>query len=222
MNPPPLPTNTPAPKPKTSLAVRIVLICTALFAAFIAFRVVQSVMHFRKHPLTYEPGTEQLQNATTLITTARHGTALGNSPEAIGIAGQVSAELKTIRETMFSGGDANSIDMKALTKGEFVVFCQLNRESCAVLIHVPEMRRYTSISARLLANLAYNSVIKALPAEKQQLLRKVVVATRGTIMYNTILVGESGFDDAYPANQATVMQHDGMLVPELKVFFTEE
>lgn len=223
MNLPSLPTNTPpAPKPKASLAARIIVSCAVLFGAFFVFRVVQFAVYLRTHPLKYAPGTQQLEAATTLITTARHGTALGNSAEAIGVAEKVSAELKTIRQTMFSGGNADSIDVKALTKGEFVVFCQLNRESCAVLIHVPEMRSYTSSAAKSMAAIAYNSVAKALSAEKKQLLRKLVVATRGTMMYDTILVGESGFDAADPSNRADPMQHEGMNAPGLTVFFAEK
>ena len=220
MNPPPLPTNAPpVPGRKGNLVTRIVLTGAVLFAVFFAFRVVQAIIHFRKNPIKHEAGTEELQNATTLITSARHGTALGNATEAISIAGKVSTDLKTIRQTMFSGGKVDSIDMKALTKGEFVVFCQLNPDTCAVLIHVPEMRSYTPNAAKLMASLAYNSVVKALPAERKQALRKLAVATRGTMMYDTILVGESGFDEEYAANRATPMQHEGMLAPGLKPFF---
>jgi hypothetical protein len=65
-------------------------------------------------------------------------------------------------------------------------------------------------------------VAKALSAENKQSLRKLAVATRGTMMYDTVLVGESGFDEAYPANRAVPMQHEGMLAPGLKVFFAEK
>lgn len=220
MNPPPLPTNAPpAPDRTGNLVVRIVLTCAVLFALFFAFRVVQAINHYRKHPLKDAPGTEELRNAGKLIVSARHGTALGNSAEAISIAAKVSAELKAIRQTMFSEGNRDSLDMKMLTKGEFVVFCQLNSDSCAVLIHVPEMRRYTPDAAKSMASLAYNSVAQALPAEKKQSLRKLAVATRGTMMYDTILVGESGFNEESPASRATPMQHNGMLADGLKAFF---
>ena len=80
-------------------------------------------------------------------------------------------------------------------------------------------RSSSSVIARQRRSDAYNSVVKALPAERKQALRKLAVATRGTMMYDTILVGESGFDEEYAANRATPMQHEGMLAHGLKPFF---
>ena len=127
--------------------------------------------------------------------------------------------MKIVRLTMFEGGNPDSIDMQLLTKGDFLVFCQMNEDSCAFLIHVPELRRYTSSAKESIAELAYTTAAKALDSAQKPSIRKLAVATRGNMLYDRVLLGDYSFQSKDPLSNAQKVADEGVLAPPLYPFF---
>src|SRR4051812_6252031 len=99
---------------RASSTSKLIIARVVAFGAFFGFRVVQTIQHFRTHPLKHAPGYEELLQAKTLVTTSGRGLAHGNSPEAVELAAKMSATLKEVREQRFSAGNKDSLDMQAI------------------------------------------------------------------------------------------------------------
>jgi hypothetical protein len=215
--PPPVPNTS---RPKQSLFERLMIGIAILFVAFLCFRIIQFALHVKDHPLPRQAGAEELSQAAKLIVGSSRGVAHGNTPEARALAEEVSRGMKVVRMTMFEGGNPDSIDMQLLTKGDFLVFCQLNEASCAFLIHVPELRRYTSSAKESIAELAYIASAKALDSAQKSSIRKLAVATRGSMLYDRVLLGDYSFQSKDPLSHAQKVADEGVLAPPLYPFFT--
>lgn len=214
--PPPIPNTS---RPKQSLFERLMIAVAILFVAFLCFRVVQFALHVKDHPLPRQAGAEELSQAAKLIVGSSRGVSHGNTAEARALAEEVSRGMKIVRLTMFEGGNPDSIDMQLLTKGDFLVFCQMNEDSCAFLIHVPELRRYTSSAKESIAELAYTTAAKALDSAQKPSIRKLAVATRGNMLYDRVLLGDYSFQSKDPLSNAQKVADEGVLAPPLYPFF---
>ncbi len=183
------------------------------------FRIFQLVNHIRNHPATNTPGLEQLTAAMKSITSVSDGAAHGNSAEALALAKQLSDDLLKIHDGMFVGGKADSAK---LTKGTFLVFCQLNEDSCAFIIHVPEMRHYTEDAAESLAQLAYDDASRILDSVKTPGVKQLAVATRGVVLFSTVLIGDYVPNSEQPSTRAKKAEFEGPVARPLFPFFAEK
>ena len=75
----------------------------------------------------------------------------GNSPEAARIAEQIAQEMKSIRDVAIEGEESEF----SLSGGKFLTFVQLNEDSVAVMIHVPDLRHYEKDAKELIADAAW-------------------------------------------------------------------
>lgn len=160
-------------------------------------------------------GKLELRHAETAITTNRHGTALGNSAAAIRLAAQMSNDLLSARTALFTGEDGKGL---SATGGEFVVFCQLSENSCAFLVHVPDLRHYASDAAKAMADAAYLEAYKILDKAGSHPLR-LAVATRGTMLYGSVRIGSYSADSSKRLESAQEVASDTATVPALLPFF---
>ncbi len=199
----------------------LIIALPILFAGFMVFRIVQTIQHFRAHPLQHAPGYEELSQAETIITTPRRGLAHGNTQEAALIAKQVSSEMKTLLQAAFVRSKIGESD-QPITEGEFVIFCQMNEHSCAFLIHVPKLIHFSSEAKEAMAGIAYTVACNVLSPEYKKELKRLAVATRGVMMYDRIWIGEEGFSDEDPASHSKEIKHDRMLANALYPFFAPE
>jgi hypothetical protein len=219
MTPPPIPESLTPAKRKRSPLMRVLFLLAVLFGAFLVFRVVQMALYFRNHPMQRDPAAQALTDAEKLIVTTSRGAVHGNTAEAQALAERLSREMKIIRESMFVGGNAESLDMQVITKGEFLVFCQLNQDSCAFLIHVPEMRRYTSSAKDSIAELAYGTAARLLDSAQKIEVKKLAIATRGNMLYDRVIVGDYVFQSKNALSRAQKVASDSVLAPSLNSFF---
>jgi hypothetical protein len=221
MNPPPLPPPVigPAPPRKLPLVARVIIILGVLFLCFVAFRVVQTIMYFRKHGIQHAPGEQESFAAEKLIIGDAGGIAYGNSDEAKTLADGLARALKIARQTLFEGGNTNSLDMQLLTKGDFIVFCQLNDDSCAFIVHVPELNTYDDDAKKAIAQLAYTDACKLLDAAQKRNIGKLAIETRGTFLNDTILLGDYTFQNEKPLEHVQRVQDIGIQTPTLYPFF---
>lgn len=133
-------------------------------------------------------GEREFQSANSQIGVKRGGVAFGNTPQAIAVANQFSTGLKALRESMFEGGKPNGLS----TSGhEFLTYCELQDSKCAIIVHVPELRRFDAQAKESLGLLAWDAAQAAL--RKQGAARpgmNLAVGLRGIALYDRVLVGK--------------------------------
>jgi hypothetical protein len=161
------------------------------------------------------PGSRELRTAESAIGTARDGNAKGNTPEAIKLAAMLAEGLSEARKILFSGSDTKGTDV--LT-GEYVVYCQLNEDSCAFLVHVPALRHYASDAANAMSDAAYLIAGKALDSANSHPLR-LAVATRGAVIYDSVRIGSYVPNSPKHLDGAKEVASKVSTVPELREFF---
>ncbi len=223
--PPPLPHRSAVPPPPTRkipLSLRVGTVISFLVIGFLGFRFIESAVSLKNNPVPREPGAEALSEAVRLITGSRNGIAHGNTPEAKILAEQLSRQMKVARDTMFEHSSRESVTSEMLTKGQFLVFCQLNPDSCVFLIHVPELHRFTSSAKESMAELAYLTAAQILDSAQKNEVQTLAVATRGTLLYDHVLIGEYAPGSEDPLASAEKAPDKGVLAPSLKKFFVSK
>ena len=198
-------------------------VAVGLVVAFLAFRIYQAVIVFpkmKREPRAATPGYEELLAADKLIVSNRHGVANGNTPEAKKLAAMVSREMRVLREAMFEKGKSDLM----LTGGDFLVFCELHETTCAFLLHVPEMRRFTSEAKASMMDLAYNVACEALDELEGTHPRRLAVGTKGNMFFDRVLIGDFTPNDEEPLKRAKPVELEGGLKApsELLPFFVSE
>lgn len=143
--------------------------------------------------------------ANRKIGSNKEGVAHGNSPEAEKLAAEFSSKLKTLREVGIEKSKKRSI---SLSGGEFITYCHLAESSCAFLVHVPELRKYTDEAKEFIGEAAWGVAqhcIATLPEKPQ----KVAVGVRGFALYDRVLTGEgTGDETAEPEIHTGVKSKD--------------
>jgi hypothetical protein len=227
MNPPPLPPDLPPdlppllatrPKRKIPLLGRLAIIIVGLFLALIAFRVIEGVMHPNKNPPQRRPGVAEFTEAAKLTISARRGVGQGNVDEARVLAKELSTRLKIARSELITRTKERDPNLP-LTNEEFVVFCQLNEGACAFIVHVPELRRYTSEAKELIAIAAYVSAAEVLNTAKMGQVQKLAVVTRGNMFFDQGWIGSYQLGIEEPLDSAEKLTVTATDVPALVPLF---
>jgi hypothetical protein len=133
------------------------------------------------------PGENTFQAANQAITTGRHGTALGNTQAAIRLATGFSYTLKLLREEGVEKSKKKSAI--SLTEGEFLTYCHLTEDTCAFLVHVPELRKFSGDAKEFIADAAWHSATAAVLGMPNP-PNRLAVGVRGVLLYDAILVGK--------------------------------
>lgn len=188
--PPPVPagrsaSSVAAPRSAKSSDNKALWIFPAIVGALLLYGVVVRVTGWGKNMHFTTPGKVELHEAERAVSTDSHGVAQGNFYGAELLASKLSGTLLQDRKEVISGNDSQNV----MTKGSFVVFCQLNPESCAFLVHVPNLNQYTPAAAELIADTAYVEAYRILDAANKPGIRKLAVATRGNLLYGTLRTG---------------------------------
>lgn len=138
--------------------------------------------------------------------------AFGNSDKAIAVAGKISRSMKTVREAAFEGGKKNGLSMSG---HEFLSYCELRDGLCIVMVHVPELRRFTSDAKDSLAKLAWMMTQSALRSEQAGTPgMKVLVGLRGIALYDRVMKGEYVADTETKDNGPAETVKDGREILE--------
>jgi hypothetical protein len=139
--------------------------------------------------------------------------AFGNSDKAIAVADKISRSMKTMREVAFAGGKKNGLSMSG---HEFLSYCELRDGQCIVMVHVPELRRFTSGAKDSLAKLAWLMTQAALTSEKAGTPgMKVLVGLRGIALYDRVMKGDYVSDATTKENGLVETVKDGREVLEV-------
>lgn len=133
------------------------------------------------------PGEAQFTLANRQIEMNRGNAAFGNSPKAVMVAERFSSNMKKLRGVLFQGGKQEGL---SLSHHEFLTCCELQETQCALIVHVPELRRFTDSAKASLGTLAWFTAQQALQGEGVgRPGMKVAVGLRGIVLYDRVLMG---------------------------------
>lgn len=169
------------------LGYPMLLLCLALAPSFVT-GLIEGMNEATENSAASDP----LAEAERKILTAGDGAAHGNSPEAIELAQQYSTALKALREAAFTKRDKPGL---SLSRGEFVVYCQLSPGKCAFLVHVPDYRNFDADAKDTLADLAWITAQHTV-ADTLQPGDSLGVGLKGVVLYGSVQVGEVVATDA--------------------------
>ena len=192
--PPPIPQSTPpiigANKPRIPLLAKIFLVLVFAFCAFFGFRLIQFGLYLRSHPRERSPGEVAFREANRVIISGHGRAGFGNTPEAVALAQSFSTALKSVREEFFTKGKGDEDLFTSITRSDFPTYCQLNSNSCVFLVHVPELRRFTTEAKQSLGLLAWQTAQATVKAGVHPPPARLVVGVKGELSYDPILIGQ--------------------------------
>lgn len=137
------------------------------------------------------PGQDEFERANNSIDVNRGEIGYGNNAAAADLARKFSAEVGVLRENLFT--KRRKPAKFSLSKGQFLVFCQLEGDRCVFLVHVPDLRKYDREAKEFWSDVAWataRSVLQNadLPAKPTQ----IAVGLRGIFLYDRVVIG--GYD----------------------------
>jgi hypothetical protein len=182
---PPMPRPTARPSRvsagrKAAITAAIVLPLCAL--CWLAYQVINHAAH-----LPPTAGEAEFRSANGNIG-ASGLTVAGNSSQAIKLAGEMSQIMQTMRDQFFEKAKKESL---LDSHDVFRTYCQLQDGQCIFLIHIPELRRFTTEAKATFGQIAW--------ASAQSLLKKdgigkpdlrLAVGLRGIAAYDRVTIGK--------------------------------
>lgn len=131
------------------------------------------------------PEKDALRMAELKVLGSSAGAAQGNDKAARELAARFSQTMGAIDKVAFSKSKAKV----KLTGGNYITWCELHPDRVAFVVHVPELRRFTSDAKDALARIAWaaaqGTVEGSVPPGS-----RLAVGLRGVLLYDRILLGE--------------------------------
>jgi hypothetical protein len=167
-------------------------------------------------------GEREFDNADSKINSFEGSIAFGNSPHAVMLARRFSDVFKAGRTDMFTRG--SKLEILDNTGGEFMTFCELHKEECAFIVHVPDLRKFEKVEARKsLAQLAWLTAQKILKEQGTgQPKMELAVGLRGISQYGPIMLGYYDENANSPEDGLVKYLDDGAQTQFLWTFFAPE
>lgn len=109
----------------------------------------------------------------------------GNSDEAREIAASFAEKMKKLRAGLFTG-DAEAFSFSG---GEFLTLCQIKSDSCVIMFHAPNLRKFESEAKDSLSDLAWAVANRELH-ERKHTGKTLAVAMKGGVLYHRIDIGK--------------------------------
>ncbi len=161
-----------------------------------------------------QPGQAQFMAANRQIHTYHGSTGFGNSPEAVAVATRFSSNMKKMRELLFERGNSGGI---SLSQHEFLTCCELQETQCVLIVHVPELRRFSDSAKASLGTLAWFTAQQTLASEQVgKPGMKLAIGLRGAVLYDRVLTGSFNADSSPtngPGNTITGVSPEKALYP---------
>ena len=144
-----------------------------------------------------QPGQAEFMAANRQIHTYHGSTGFGNSPKAVAVAARFSSNMKKMRELFFEKGSSGGI---SLSQHEFLTCCELQETHCVLIVHVPELRRFTDSAKTSLSTLVWFTAQQTLASEQAgKPGMKLAIGLRGAVLYDRVLTGTFNADSS-PTN----------------------
>jgi hypothetical protein len=132
-----------------------------------------------------EPGEAELWEAEQFVLAFEDAEAKGNSSEATEFAENFARSFRAVRHLYFTEGKPGA---RSFTKGRFLTYCFLTEDSLALIIHVPELRRYADDAKLTLSELAWRQATSAAVLEHPS-VSKLAIGLKGSLNYSAIMTG---------------------------------
>ncbi len=113
--------------------------------------------------------------------------AFGNSEPARELAASMAEQMKTLREAGFSAGRTSGF---SLSGGEFLTHCELGEDTCAFLVHVPQLRKFDDEAKVMLNDLAWLLAQSLLATTDFPEGGELAVGLKGALLYDDVRVGK--------------------------------
>lgn len=139
------------------------------------------------HTKPATPERAAFQAASNQVLANSGQVAFGNDSRAAAIAARFGERLQALREAAFTGAEAEK-ERASLTRGRFLVHCQLANDEACFLVHVPQLKNYKGDVREALLDLAWNA---GREATRQAGVRRLGVGLRGAVLYGAIAVGQA-------------------------------
>ena len=149
-------------------------------------------------------GKGAFEEANSLIAMDKGQEAYGNTPEAEKLAAAFSSMVKLGRQMGIQAGKKSTI---SLSKGKFLTYCRINADSCAFMVHVPDLRKFTTEAKSYIADMAWAVAMKS-ASQLQPQPKRLAVGIRGAFLYDTVIEGHIVADDK-DAEEGIEQRHDG-------------
>jgi hypothetical protein len=156
----------------------------ALFLAFIGTCFYAAMEYEKEHP-EMARAADTLLKVELQVMSFKGEAALGNNDEARALAKQYSVAMKAARQIFFTGSDKNKL---SFTQGEFVTYCNLLPDRCAFIVHVPQLRNYTSDAETEMTEMAWRMAVNVL-RDRSGFTKELAVGIRGPMNFGRILIG---------------------------------
>jgi hypothetical protein len=165
-----------------------VLVCLMATGVFVIYRLAGE---YDKRPK--KPGEAELFAAERLIMSHDKDEGMGNSPEAAAFAQNYARGLRLSRHALFTEGKEGAM---SLSKGYFLTYCAAapDSDSVAVIVHVPELRRFAPDAQVTLAEYAW-TLASEMARTRFPKARRLAVGLKGVLNYAAIFTGEIHAED---------------------------
>lgn len=158
----------------------------ACFATVESFKKSSAELLSEYTPKASSPAATAFHEANNLIDMDKGKTAYGNTPAAEKLAEAFSQMVMMGREMGVEKTKKKS--RISLSHGKFLSYCRINPDSCAFMVHVPDLRKFTEDAKRYMVEMAW-SVASLHAAELKPRPKRVAVGVRGAFLYDEVVEG---------------------------------
>lgn len=155
------------------------------------YRAVQLAKEFAQNvqiEVEKSTGVAVFREASNKISVHHGEVGFGNSDAAIKLAQAYSQQIAEMRDELFTKRKKPA--KFSLSDGKFLVYCQLDGDRCAFLVHVPDLRKFDKDAKDYLGMVAWvtaQTVIKN--SELATKPTDIALGLRGMLLYDRVLVG---------------------------------
>ncbi len=183
--------------PRSSTSMRSGFAWALVIVIGVPFYYVSFRSSREKRELMAQPGHAAFLDANNLLVGGSQGIAHGNNPAAQELAKALSSRLKEAREMGIES--RKSAPIVSLTRGEFITYCLLTKESCVFMVHVPDLRKFSPEAKDFITEEAWLAALAITKPHKAD-LRKLAVGLRGALLYDRVASGnlDTSENSAYP------------------------
>ncbi len=141
--------------------------------------------------------------------------AHGNNAQAEELASRFATQMKEIRDVAIEGDDSSF----SLSGNNFLTYCQLNDDSAAFMVHVPDLRNYEDDAKEFIANTAWAVAQSLLVDTALPDGSRLGVGTKGVLLFDKVYLGRHLKSFADEDSEETGLTNREGEEGDLEVFF---
>lgn len=140
---------------------------------------------------TASGGEKLFEAADDMIRSDKGKEAFGNNTKARALAADFAKQVQLLRDMGIEKGKKSTV---SFSNGKFLTYCQLNADSCAFMVHVPQLRKFSDDAKNFMGTAAWSAAVNCASTLDPK-PKKIAVGVRGAILYDRVLIGRPVMDD---------------------------